>query len=67
MFFSDVVTAAQDYSIVSASCSGQFCNADQSGGFSFYYGTGGGGSTVYLNSTLFDFGFTGGLIFRIGR
>ena len=39
----------------------------QSGGFSFYYGTGGGGSTVYLNSTLFDFGFTGGLIFRIGR
>lgn len=39
----------------------------QSGGFSFYYGTGGGGSTVYLNSTLFDFGFTGGLIFRIGK
>ena len=39
----------------------------QYGGFSFYYGTGGGGSSVYMNSTLFDFGFTGGLIFRLGK
>jgi hypothetical protein len=39
----------------------------QSGGFSFYYGTGGGGSSVYMTSTKLDFGFTGGLIFRVGR
>lgn len=39
----------------------------QYGGFSFYYGPGGGGSTVYMNSTLLDFGFTGGLIFRLGK
>lgn len=39
----------------------------QGGGFAFYYGTGGGGSSVYVTSTLVDFGFTGGLIFRIGK
>ncbi len=39
----------------------------QYGGFSFYYGSGGGGSSVYINSTLINFGFTGGLIFRIGN
>jgi hypothetical protein len=39
----------------------------QGGGFSFYYGSGGGGSNVYVTSTLFDFGFTGGLIFRLGK
>lgn len=39
----------------------------QSAGFSFYYGTGGGGSSIYLTSTLVQFGFTGGLIFRIGE
>lgn len=39
----------------------------QYGGFSFYYGSTGGGSAVYVNSTMLDFGFTGGLIFRIGQ
>jgi len=39
----------------------------QGGGFTFYYGTGGGGSSVYVTSTLVDFGFTGGLIFRLGK
>ena len=39
----------------------------QGGGLSFYYGSGGGGSNVYVTSTLLDFGFTGGLIFRIGK
>jgi len=39
----------------------------QSGGFTFYFSPGGSGSSVYLNSTLVDFGFTGGLIFRIGK
>ena len=39
----------------------------QSGGFYFYYGTGGGGGNMYVTSTLIDFGFTGGLIFRIGK
>jgi hypothetical protein len=39
----------------------------QGGGFTFYYGSGGGGSGVYLTSPLLDFGFTGGLIFRIGQ
>lgn len=36
----------------------------QYGGFTFYYG---GGSGVYMSSTLVDFGFTGGLVFRFGR
>jgi hypothetical protein len=35
----------------------------QYGGFTFYYG----GAGVYVNSTLLDFGFTGGLVFRLGR
>ena len=35
----------------------------QYGGFTFYYG----GAGVYVNSTLIDFGFTGGLVFRLGR
>jgi hypothetical protein len=39
----------------------------QYGGFSFYYGSGGGGSSVYVTSTMLDFGFTGGLIFRLGN
>jgi hypothetical protein len=39
----------------------------QYGGFYFYGGTGGGGSGVYMSGTLVDFGFTGGLIFRIGK
>ncbi len=36
----------------------------QYGGFTFYYG---GGSGLYVSSTLLDFGFTGGLVFRIGK
>jgi hypothetical protein len=39
----------------------------QYGGFSFYYGSGGGGSSVYVTSTMLNFGFTGGLIFRLGN
>lgn len=39
----------------------------QGAGFGFYYGGGGGGSTVSLYSTLVQFGFTGGLVFRLGR
>jgi hypothetical protein len=39
----------------------------QGGGFTFYYGGGGAGGGVYLTSPLLDFGFTGGLIFRIGQ
>jgi hypothetical protein len=39
----------------------------QSGGLSFYYGSGGGGSSVNLQSTMVNFGFTGGLIFRINK
>lgn len=39
----------------------------QYGGFSFYYGTGGGGTSAYVTSTKLDFGFTGGLIFRLGQ
>ena len=39
----------------------------QGGGFSFYYGTGGGGTSAYLTAPLLNFGFTGGLIFRLGR
>jgi hypothetical protein len=39
----------------------------QGGGFYFYGGSGYGGTAVTVSSTLVDFGFTGGLIFRIGR
>ena len=37
----------------------------QYGGFSFYFGS--GGSSVNVSSTMVDFGFTGGLIFRLGK
>lgn len=39
----------------------------QGAGFGFYYGGGGSGSTISLYSTLVQFGFTGGLVFRLGR
>lgn len=39
----------------------------QGQGFYFYYGTSGGGSGVTFSSPMVDFGFTGGLIFRIGQ
>jgi hypothetical protein len=39
----------------------------QGGGFTFYYGSGGGGTSAYVTSTMLDFGFTGGLIFRLGK
>jgi hypothetical protein len=39
----------------------------QYGGFSFYFGTGGSGTSVNVSSTMVDFGFTGGLIFRLGK
>jgi hypothetical protein len=39
----------------------------QGGGFYFYGTPYGGGTTVYVSSTMVDFGFTGGLIFRIGE
>ncbi len=35
--------------------------------FSMFVGTGGGGTSVSVYSTLFQFGFTGGLIFRLGK
>jgi len=35
--------------------------------FYFYYGTAGGGTGYTFSSPLVDFGFTGGLIFRIGH
>ena len=35
--------------------------------FSMFVGTGGSGSSVSVYSTLFQFGFTGGLIFRLGK
>ena len=39
----------------------------QGQGFYFYYGSYGGGSGYTFSSPLVDFGFTGGLIFRIGQ
>ncbi|HNX86646.1 MAG TPA: hypothetical protein PKN12_06930 [Bacteroidales bacterium] len=39
----------------------------QGAGYMFYFGPGGSGSTVTLTSTLVNFGFTGGLIFRLGK
>jgi len=38
----------------------------QGSGFSFFVGTGGSGGGVSVYSTLVQFGFTGGLIFRLG-
>lgn len=35
--------------------------------FSMFAGTGGSGAGVSVYSTLFQFGFTGGLIFRLGK
>lgn len=39
----------------------------QYGGFSFYFGSGGSGTSYTVSSTMVDFGFTGGLIFRLGK
>jgi hypothetical protein len=39
----------------------------QGSGYSFFVGSGGSGGGVSLYSTLFQFGFTGGLIFRLGH
>jgi len=39
----------------------------QGTGFSMFVGTGGGGGGVSVYSTLVQFGFTGGLIFRLGH
>jgi hypothetical protein len=39
----------------------------QGSGFSFFVGSGGSGGGVSMYSTLFQFGFTGGLIFRLGK
>jgi hypothetical protein len=39
----------------------------QGAGFTMYFGSGGGGTGVTMYSTLVQFGFTGGLVFRLGR
>jgi hypothetical protein len=39
----------------------------QNVGYAFYIGGGGASSGITLSSTLVQFGFTGGLIFRLGR
>jgi len=39
----------------------------QGTGFSMFVGTGGSGGSVNVYTTLFQFGFTGGLIFRLGK
>jgi hypothetical protein len=39
----------------------------QGSGFSMFVGTGGSGGGMSFYSTLFQFGFTGGLIFRLGH
>ena len=39
----------------------------QGAGFSFMAGTGGSGASVSVYSTMIQFGFTGGLIFRLGH
>lgn len=39
----------------------------QYGGFYFYGGSGGSGGGVSMSGTLVDFGFTGGLLFRLGK
>ena len=39
----------------------------QGAGFMFYAGSGGPGGGVTLYSTLVQFGFTGGVIFRLGK
>jgi hypothetical protein len=46
---------------------GQMLMPIQTSGYSFYYGGGYSGTSVYLTSTLVQWGFTGGLIFRIGE
>lgn len=52
--------------VVGLKLSAQLLMPVQGGGFTFYYGSAGGGGGAYVTSTLFDFGFNGGLIFRIG-
>lgn len=39
----------------------------QAAGYTFYFGTGGYSNGVSVYSTMVQFGFTGGLIFRLGR
>jgi hypothetical protein len=39
----------------------------QAAGFSMFVGTGGSGTAMSVYSTLFQFGFTGGVIFRLGK
>jgi hypothetical protein len=39
----------------------------QGGGYTMYFGTGGYGSGVSFYTTMVQFGFTGGLIFRLGK
>ncbi|MCX6242596.1 MAG: hypothetical protein NTX43_12380 [Bacteroidetes bacterium] len=39
----------------------------QAAGYTFYFGTGGYSSGVSVYSTMIQFGFTGGLIFRLGH
>jgi hypothetical protein len=39
----------------------------QGSGYSFFVGSGGSGGGLSVYSTLFQFGFNGGLIFRLGR
>lgn len=39
----------------------------QGAGFSMFVGSGGGGTGVSVYSTMVQFGFTGGLIFRMGK
>ena len=46
---------------------GQMMIPYQGGGFTMYIGTGGTGGGVTAYTTLVQFGFTGGLIFRVGK
>ena len=39
----------------------------QAAGYTFYFGTGGASTGVSVYSTMVQFGFTGGLIFRLGH
>ena len=39
----------------------------QAAGYTFYFGTGGYSNGVSVYSTMVQFGFMGGLIFRLGR
>jgi len=46
---------------------GQMMIPYQGGGYTMYIGTGGTGGSVSFYSTLVQLGFTGGLIFSVGR